>query len=640
MIIRIERGKIRISFHDLSPEQGLLAQNQLKGAIGTFKIEQVGSTDDYEGVCDLGVQNLRKLRQMGARLEQDEVTKLAVAALREELNVYEYETELVRHIKAGKPCGTPAAMQYQFKIPPFAHQRVGFHFLHAVRYGAVFGGCGTGKTCLTSTAIDSLVKHDGPWFALVVCPVNLIKHAWLEDIAKFTDLRAASLRTTGLKEARERKYRELLAGDHDVWVINPENLRVLKSKRKKGDKVSDLINAIKARKKAGAKFFLVIDESTMLKSRQSITFKVLNELRTHADKAAILTGTPSPNGILDLWPQFHFLDRGLTLYSNFNDYRAEFAQEIPLKGVTWVDGAGRTQMATKWAPKRASAKIIHNLIEPRSVRFRTEDCIDLPPQRFLVREVEMNEAQQKAYAEMEAFLFTEVEDETATARVAVAKLNKLRQITGGFVMDDAGAEQPLGKDSPKALELDLMLEQSIEEELGQDSLPAKAIIWTQYQWESKKLLERYRKKYKARGLFGGISEKERDDAVTSFRRDRDCRVLVAHPASAGRGLTLVEANYVFYYSLSYNYEEFYQSYRRVTRPGQTRSMTFYSLICPGTIDEALLTALNQKQNVADVVTDGKRLRQIISRETDRPRLTMEAPNDQDPTGGDRQANPP
>jgi SNF2 family DNA or RNA helicase len=279
------------------------------------------------------------------------------------------------------------------------------------------------------------------------------------------------------------------------------------------------------------------------------------------------------------------------------------------------------------------------------IRFRTEDCIDLPPRRFILRHVEMNAEQMSVYEDMENMLFAEFEGQPITARVAAVKLLKLREVTGGFIITDQGKEVPLGKDSPKMVELDDLLEQSIADKLGDSGPPSKAIVWAQYQWECKTLIKRYERRYGAKGLFGGISSGAKDAAIRAFKTDPRCRLLVCHPGSAGHGLTLIEANYIFYYSMSYNFEEFYQSYRRTARQGQTRGMTYYFLVIPDTIDEDLLEAIREKKNLSDLITDGKFSREdLIGKRGDHPanlNLNWEMPNASDlPERGPAGENPP
>lgn len=672
MKARIEKGRIRIALDDdvahlraealasglderdaeNTAQTGLQAlQERICLAIGSAKIvestERTGAAPSDEMSCALSVMNFRKLKAMGCGLAADTRTREIVERMRLDLVAYDEQSRRGDAVKSGKVAVT--AFNYAFKHTPFKHQVNGFLFLHAFPEPALFGDCGTGKTFIVSCFADSMVKMGKSLVLLVVCPVNLISHVWLEDVAKFTDLTAVGLREEkprgflaedfdekgdppatdragiqarsalrasrrtdplSLKRARLRatkRHNQLLDArfeqDANVYIINPENLRNdVKEKR--------VIALCKRLLKEGKQIMLVIDESSKLKSRTSRTYMSLKKIRAHCERCVIMTGTPSPNGIQDLWSQFSVLDGGRTLQPNFVDYRHDTCREVVLKGVTWQDKSGATHNATKWNPKPGMAMQVYRTIEPRTIRFRTEDCIDLPPRRFIIRDVEMAPEQLAVYEGMEDMLFVEFEGAPVTARVAAAKMIKLREVTGGFVIDDNKVERAIGKDTPKMVELDLLLEQCIADKLGDTGPPSKAIIWAQYQWECKTLVQRYRK-YGARGLFGGISSSSKDDTIRRFKSDPDCRLIVCHPASVGHGLTLTSANHVFYYSLSHNFEEFYQSYRRNSRPGQLRAMTYWFLVCPGTIDEELIDAIRAKKNLSDIVTDGRLSREDI-----------------------------
>lgn len=628
----IVKGKIRIQLEDPDQLTWLQQRDQILNTIGSANA--VGESEPVVS-CMVSPQNLRKLRLLGCKLSNDEMTMDVVKKMRAERDTYEHEIsqgDLAK--KETVPLGN-----YQFKMPPFAHQIVGFNFLHAMKEPALFGDCGTGKTYIVLTFGDSLIQGGEKWVFLVICPVNLIKHVWAEDASVFTDLKCVGLRediaatvmgedwddpkdpemnrnqraavraerkkdpkwqarAKRSSQSRQRlRLNERFAQDADFYVVNPENLRT----DPKEKRVKDLL---KRKKKEGYKICLVIDESSKLKSRTSRTYKAIKRLRKWCERCIIMTGTPSPNGILDLWAQFSVLDGGKTLQPSFTDYRNEVASEQVLKYVKYKDSKGDEHNATKWKPKPGAALRVYATIKGRMIRFRTEDCIDLPPRRFLVRDVQMNKEQAEAYADMENMLFTELEGEPVTAKIAATKLLKLRQITGGFLRTDEQEEIPLGKTNPKMLELDDLLEQCIEDKIGETGPPNKALIWAQYRWECKTLVKRYAK-YGARGLFGGISSKAKDAAIARFKKDPNARVLVCHPGSVGHGLTLVEANYYFYYSLSYNFEEFYQSFRRGARAGQKRNMTFYFLVCPETIDEKLLEVVQEKKDLSDLITDGE-----------------------------------
>lgn len=614
---------------DLNDENGqwiVLSTAEIRSSSAVWKLPVVDSLQFQDGGFSISARILRNFLGDGSGLgKTKDWTSLTYCTAAKVADLYPGDYKKLRCIVSIEPAGLDEAVCISVDSPSRTFVCKDFIVTH--------------NTYIVLTFADSLISAGEKWVLLVVCPVNLIKHVWEEDSKTFTDLSCAGLRDDSSpsvlgedwdnpddpemnrkeraalrkerkadgdwkKRAKDRsqdrhqkKVGEKFLKNVDIYVVNPENIRTEPKEK--------LIKSLLKRKiKEGYKVCLVVDESSKLKSRTSKTYRSLKRLRAFCERCIIMTGTPSPNGILDLWAQFSVLDGGKTLQSSFVDYRHEVATEQILHHVKYKDRGGKERNATKWIPKSGSAIQVYKTLKPRMIRFRTEDCIDLPPKRFLIRDVTMNEKQVSAYKDMEKMLFAEIEGEEVTAKIAATKLLKLRQITGGFIRTDEGEDIPLGKTNPKMEELDNLLEQSIADKIGDEGPPSKALIWAQYRWECKTLVKRYAK-YGARGLFGGISSKAKDSAITKFKSDPSARVLVCHPGSVGHGLTLIDANYAFYYSLSYNFEEFYQSFRRITRPGQKRSMTFYFLVCPDTIDEELIEVVRAKKDLSDIITDGE-----------------------------------
>lgn len=616
------RGRIRVFLDAIEEDIWLPQKEEIFRQIGSANEvkNKEKKIEEKQISIALSVQNFQKLKGMGCKLSTDEHTKSTIQTMRVDWDLYTRESEAVKAAKEG----IQFCKDYTFKMKPYDHQLVGFQFLHSMDRPALFGDCGTGKTFMVLTYAESLMQKE-KWCFLVICPVNLIKHIWIKDGGKFTDLELLGLRSETVaqvlvrdfdkdvdrkdpeekKKARRRAnlrhgkvLKELFDNDADIYALNPANLRT----DPKEKRVKDLM---KRKIKEGYKWCLVIDESSMLKSRTSRTYKALKRLRALAESCIIMTGTPSPNGMLDLWAQFSLLDGGSTLQPSFSDYRLDTHELKPLWGCTYKNRKGEKQQVETWRPKRGAVNEVYTTISKRMIRFRTDDCIDLPPSRTLVRYVGMNKEQTDAYEDMETMLYTELEGEPVTAKIAVGKIIKLREITGGFLRTDQGKDVQLGKKIPKLLEMDELLEQSIADKMGDEGRPSKAIIWANYRWECKTLIERYEKKYRARGLFGGVTVNAKDKAIGEFENDPRARLLVCHPASVGHGMNFTAANYAFYYSLSHNFEETYQSYRRTLRPGQDRPMTYYFLVTQDTIDEELLAANKGKKDLSDLITDGK-----------------------------------
>jgi SNF2 family DNA or RNA helicase len=539
---------------------------QVANLIGTAQIDE---SDPTVLKCRASIPNIRRLKRIFPRAKQvqDDDTKAAIALLKEAENNWVIQSEHMRAAKAGRE----EDLGYEFKFTPYTHQRRGFYFMHASPRSAIFGDCGIGKTAIAASFIESLVEKGEPGPALVICPISIIKQAWLKDIEKFTKLRAVSIYEPSSYKTKQKRLQRLET-DADVYIASFSLVRIMeKELRKKRFRT------------------IIVDESTKIKNPQSRTFRSLKEISWKADRRYVMSGTPAPNGPLDLWSQFYFVDEGMTLEPSIVDFRHEYFTRISVGS----DGAGF------WVPKRNMARKIYTMIEPRSIRFKSSECLDLPEQTFVIRECGMNKEQARVYNDMVEHLFVQLEDgETVTARIALSRLMKLREITGGFVITDRGEPKEIGK-NPKACELDDLLEQIMASE------EHKGLIWIQYRWEARTLIQRYRKKYGAAGLYGDLSQGVKDANIDRFLEDPKSRLLICHPQSAAHGLTLTVASYSIYYSLSHNFEEYYQSSKRIHRPGQKRPTFYYFLVCENTVDQSLLTCIQDKKNMQDLLIDGR-----------------------------------
>lgn len=628
MQVGLHRGRLRVTIDAVDPE--ILEEQKL------LIHERIGSANDVKGTrdqvsCALSVHNLRKLRELGAITDKSPEIREIIEKLRGEKLVYDRETALGDLVKQGKITldDLIGDVGYKFKLPPFDHQRIGVSFLHAIQEVALFGDCGTGKTFIVLTFIESLNGREQKWLLFVVCPINLIRHVWQEDAKKFTDLSCASLRpdigyhllardfeegadkkddgakAVAKKNAKKRRGEleaEMFNQVADVFVINPETIR---GDGKGKERLKQVMAMMKRYRKEGYKWCFAIDESSKIKSRTSSTYKALQKIRALCDRCIIMTGTPSPNGILDLWAQFCLLDGGKTLQPNFVDFRHDTHKTVIVPNMKYTNKrTGKEEPVPLHRMHPNAPTQVHKIIKPRAIRFRTDDCIDLPAMRILLREVPLSPQQREVYDDMENMLYAELEGEPVTAKIAASKLIKLREVTGGFIRTDEGEDKQIGKSVPKMEVLDELLEQSIADNIY-DKRPSKAIIWSQYRWECKTLIKRYGRKYGAKGLYGAVTASAKDKNIQAFKDDPKCKLIVCHPASVGHGLNLSEANFAFYYSLDHNYENLYQSYRRMARPGQTRHMTCYFLVAPDTIDEDIMTAMKGKKDLSDIVTDGK-----------------------------------
>ncbi|MHC4647264.1 MAG: SNF2-related protein, partial [Planctomycetota bacterium] len=271
--VRIYKTKMFIEGGD--PE--LMAQ--VVGLIGTAKIE-----DDNPSAAD-------------------PETRGAIQRLKENENQWVIQAEHMRAAKAGRE----EDLGYEFNFTPYAHQRRGFYFMHAGPRSAIFGDCGIGKTAIAASFLDSLKERgelDAP--ALIVCPISIIQHAWIADLKKFTKhLKFISIyEPSSYKRVQKRKAR--LETEADVYITSFSLLRIMETELRK--------------KRFGT---VIVDESTKIKNPQSKTFRALKQVSWKAGRRYVMSGTPAPNGPLDLWSQFFFVDGGMTLEPSIVDFRHE-----------------------------------------------------------------------------------------------------------------------------------------------------------------------------------------------------------------------------------------------------------------------------------------------------------------------------
>jgi len=438
---------------------------------------------------------------------------------------------------------------------------------------ALFHDPGLGKT-RTCLEIYGRYKAVNPKLRLlVVCPLSLVNSAWGEDIKRFTDFSYAP-------------FKELKDKLPDIVVINYE---ALISKRHL-PQVQRLISQFP--------FMCVLDESSRLKNNKSITTKTLLNLAEYFKYRIIASGTPMPNSELELWGQVNFIQPWALLQSFYAFRNTYFHLErngrvMHMNGQYLSRDEMRKYLSTGWkytiTPE--SRYQLMSVIKPFAHWVKKQDALDLPEKIDQIREVALNAKEQKAYDEMEEYLITEIEGTEITAQVALAKLMKLRQATAGFFYSSTGEVAEIGS-ATKLKELEEILE-----ELG----PQPVIIWVQFHHEVRVIERMIAEKYGADQVATLYSEtKDKDDSINRFKNSQ-VRYLIAHPKSAGHGLTFINCSAMVFYSLDYSYETHIQARDRIHRIGQKKSCLYIYIVAQGTIDEELLKVLNRKQSLQEAV---------------------------------------
>lgn len=378
-------------------------------------------------------------------------------------------------------------------------------------------------------------------------------------------------RTVSTEATRENYIREQLERtDVDVYLINHDGVRIYE-----------------AILKEHGFDWLIVDESTKIKSPKSKVFRAHVGISWNSKRRNILSGTPNPNGFLDLWSQFYFLDRGLTLEPCMKDFLFEYFK--PVKIGFYKTPGGKKDAVDYVIKGEKERDALVSRVRSTGIYLEQRDCIDLPPRIDTKRIVYMTAEQEDAYVRMAKDLVTEIKDIKVDAVNVLSKIMKLRQITSGFILGKDGKAAHI-ENNPKWEDLDEYIE-----ELGDK----KVVIACQFKEEISHLNERYKSKGVAT-IYGDVPVSDRARIIRDFQQEgRVPRIIILQPAAAAHGITLTAASHLVFVSLDYNFEYYYQTAKRIERLGQKNSIFIAHLLArfrdgEPTIDEELLEVLKDK----------------------------------------------
>lgn len=441
------------------------------------------------------------------------------------------------------------------------------HQIHAVDLAlrspekgfALFLPMGVGKT---RTTLKIKVDRNSPHPMLVACPKTVIGN-WTEEAALVSDLRVVEL--TG--DAKRR--RKLLKRPADVYVINFEGLDVLQ----------DELLAMEWGE-------FVADESHRLANRTTTQSKIAMKLAQRAEFVLELTGTPVRNDARDLWHQIAMIDGGKRLGEKFFGFQVENFLNV-----------SKTRIPN-WVPRKGSEEKIRTAIADVCFTVKKSDALpDLPPKLYSKRLLTMTEKQITAYVDMaEEAIATIERGGEAVARNMLTKYIRLHQIAQGFLEDDDDKTiRDEYEPNPKTKELLSILEEH----------DGKAVVWCQYRHTIVQLMKILSEKgYGPMALYGDTT-KNATEIVKRFRDEPSMRVLIGQPQAGGVGVNLIAADLAVYYTNSWSHVERAQSEDRCHRDGSQvhERINYVDLICRGTIDTKILTALSKKKEISDTLTD-------------------------------------
>ena len=396
---------------------------------------------------------------------------------------------------------------------PHQYQDFATNFILENPVAAIFLDCGLGKTVITLTAIDELL-HDSFEVSrvLIIAPLRVARDTWPTEIQKWSHL---SNLTYAVAVGSTAKRIAALQQRAEVTIINRENVDWLVSHNTFD---FDMV---------------VIDELSSFKSRQARRFKALMRVRPMVKRIVGLTGTPSSNGLMDLWAEFRLLDMGKRLGRFIGHYRDEF----------FLPDRRNQQIVFSYKPKAGAEEEIYRRISDVTISMKSADYLKLPPLVVSTKAVAMTAKERRTYDSLKKDLVVSVGETEIDAVSAAALSNKLLQMAGGAVYDSDGTAHVI-----HAQKLDV-LEDLVESANGR---PVLVAYW--FKHEAERIKERLK-----------VREIKTSQDITDWNAGK-ISVALIHPASAGHGLNLQKGGSILiWFSLTWSLE----LYQQTPTPGST-----------------------------------------------------------------------
>ena len=424
------------------------------------------------------------------------------------------------------------------------YQRFATDFILSNPISAIFLSMGLGKSVITLSAInDLLYDYFDVGKVLVIAPLRVCTNVWKQETEKWSHLQGLKV---SVAVGIERERSAALNAKADIYIINRENVQWLIEE-------------------SGVPFdfdMLVIDELSSFKNHQSKRFQSLIKVRPKVKRVVGLTGTPSSNGLMDLWAQFRLLDLGQRLGRFIGKYRSDYFLPDKRNG----------QVIFSYKPLPNAEERIYNKIGDITISMKTADHLQMPELLMVEHNVRLSETELKRYDELKRDLVLSLTGGEVTAANAAALSGKLLQMANGAVYGDGGEVFRIHDRKLDALEY------LIEAANGK---PVLIAYW--FKHDLARILERF--------------PAEKLDSADSIKRwnNGEIPVAVIHPASAGHGLNLQSGgSTLVWFSMTWSLELYLQTNARIYRQGQKDTVVIHHIIAKGTIDEQVMAVLKRK----------------------------------------------
>lgn len=439
------------------------------------------------------------------------------------------------------------------KYKAHEYQEYATKFIEENEESAVFLECGLGKSVITLTAIKNLMARGEVSRVLVVAPLRVGKTTWPEEIGKWDHLGGLTY-AVAIGSVAERL--SAVKAKADITIINRENVEWLIDK-------------------SGMPFdydMLVIDELSSFKSFKAKRFKALLKVRPQITRVVGLTGTPSSNGLMDLWAEFRLLDLGERLGRYITRYRLAY----------FTPDKRNAQVVFSYKPLPGAEERIYDKIDDITISMRASDYLKLPSLVMNTVVVEMGDKEKEIYDNLCDDMVVSLGDNEIDAVNAASLSNKLLQMANGAVYGEEQSVHHIHDEKLNALE-DL-----IESANGK---PVLVAYWFKHD------LARIKAK------FPFVREIKTDEDIRAWNRG-EIEVGVIHPASAGHGLNLqTGGSTLIWFGLTWSLELYQQTNARLYRQGQKNTVVIHHIVTKGTIDERVLKALEKKEKTQNSLID-------------------------------------
>ena len=439
------------------------------------------------------------------------------------------------------------------KYVPYEYQQYATRFIEKNEVAAIFLECGLGKSVITVTAIKNLISKGEVKKVLVIAPLRVGKTTWPDEIEKWEHLKGLTY-SVAIGTVKERK--SALRKNADITIINRENVEWLIAK-------------------SGVPFdydMVVIDELSSFKSYKAKRFKYLLKARPTVERIVGLTGTPSSNGLMDLWAQFRLLDLGERLGRYITRYREGY----------FTPDKRNAQVVFSYKPLPGAEEKIYDKIGDITISMKAKDYLKMPDLVMNTVKVKMSDKDGAIYEQLKDDMFIDIREEEIDVANAAALSNKLQQLANGAIY---GADKKVIRIHDGKLDA---LEDLIESANGK---PVLVAYWFKHD------LERIKER------FPFVREIKTPDDIKAWNKG-EILVGIIHPASAGHGLNLQQGgSTMIWFGLTWSLELYQQTIARLYRQGQTKTVVVHHIVTEGTIDELMLVSLDRKEKRQDALID-------------------------------------